>query len=261
VKNQAKNQMKKSKLIFFSVFIIVFFTSNSAFAFDVKNIIDSAKEILGISKSSAPSQTKPAPAGAKAPAQGKSQSAQTGVTKAPAQNQAKPTPSSTAVPVQGKSQPAPVAETKTPAANQIKPAPVGTTVQTQDKNQPVSASPWASTSSESYSYNPAGKTDPFRPFIVVEAAVKKPADKPVSTSIFPLQRAEADSYKVVGIAGSEDGRVAIVEDAGKKFYPLLKGTRIGLHNGKVIEIMADRVIVEEYDNKKAKRVYLKLRKN
>jgi len=65
----------------------------------------------------------------------------------------------------------------------------------------------------------------------------------------------------VGIAGDEDHRVAIAEDAAKKFYPLLKGTRIGLRNGKVIEILADRVIVEEYENNKAKRIILKLRKN
>jgi type IV pilus assembly protein PilP len=253
--------MKKSKLIFISAFVIVIFTSNVAFSFDVKSIIDSAKEILGISKASPPSQVKPAPA--KAPAPDKNQPAPAAGTKAPAQSQAKPASTSTAaVTDQGKTKPAPAAGTKAPATNQVSPAPSGTAVQAQDKDRPVPASPWASTSTESYSYNPAGKTDPFRPFIVVETAVKKPIDsKPTPTSIYPLQRAEADSYKVVGIAGSEDGRVAIVEDVGKKFYPLSKGTRIGLHNGKVVEIMADRVVVEEYDNKKVKRVYLKLRKN
>ena len=68
-------------------------------------------------------------------------------------------------------------------------------------------------------------------------------------------------YKVVGFVGSEDHRVAVVEDAAKKFYPLLIGTRIGLRNGKVVEILADRVIVEEYENNKGKKVILKLRKN
>ena len=79
--------------------------------------------------------------------------------------------------------------------------------------------------------------------------------------MFPLQRAETEKYRVVGIAGDKDHRVAIAEDASKKFYPLLVGTHIGLYNGKVIEIMVDRVIVEEYETKKAKRVILKLRKN
>ena len=79
--------------------------------------------------------------------------------------------------------------------------------------------------------------------------------------MFPLQRAETEKYRVVGIAGDKDHRVAIAEDASKKFYPLLVGTHIGLYNGKVIEIMADRVIVEEYETKKPTRVILKLRKN
>jgi type IV pilus assembly protein PilP len=123
--------------------------------------------------------------------------------------------------------------------------------------------PLAPTATGNYSYNPSGKPDPFRP--LVEAKPQNIADKEgkkkQELSMFPLQRAEADDYKVVGIAGDKDHRVAIVEDAGKKFYPLVIGTHIGLNNGKVIEILADRVIVEEYPTKKAKRIILKLRKN
>jgi len=117
---------------------------------------------------------------------------------------------------------------------------------------------------DTYSYNPSGKPDPFRPFIVIETAPKpkqQTASKKTKTSIFPLQRAETTSYKVVGIVGNEDHRVAIAEDSAKKFYPLLIGTKIGLNDGRVVEILADRVIVEEYDNKKEKRVTLKLYKN
>lgn len=125
--------------------------------------------------------------------------------------------------------------------------------------------PLAPTSVDTYSYNPLGKPDPFRPFVTVVTAkdidVKKQIAKKAEASMFPLQRAETEKYRVVGIAGDKDHRVAIAEDASKKFYPLLAGTHIGLYNGKVIEIMADRVIVEEYETKKAKRVILKLRKN
>lgn len=168
---------------------------------------------------------------------------------------------------------------KAPVQSQAKPVPAA---QIQTKQQAVSPDSKLSSSTpvpvpvpasqalkqvDVYSYNPSGKPDPFRPFIVVEtvkpqtkAAAKKVKNEPLS--IFPLQRAETDKYKVVGIVGSEDHRAAIAEDAAKKFYPLLIGTRIGLHNGKVVEILADRVIVEEYDEKnKATRVILKLRKN
>jgi type IV pilus assembly protein PilP len=153
------------------------------------------------------------------------------------------------------------AATAVPAQSQVKPVPASTTVPVQDKTQPVSAAnATIAPTADAYNYNPVGKTDPFRPFIVVEVVEKK-IEKKEPLSIFPLQRAETDRYRVVGIAGDEDHRVAIAEDTAKKFYPLLKGTRIGLRNGKVVEIMADRVIVEEYEGNKAKRVILKLRKN
>lgn len=115
---------------------------------------------------------------------------------------------------------------------------------------------------DTYSYNPSGKPDPFKPFIVIDViALKQQIVKKAEASIFPLQRAGTETYKIVGIAGDGDRRVAICEDAAKKFYPLFKGTHIGLYNGKVIEIMADRVIVEEYETNNATRVILKLRKN
>jgi type IV pilus assembly protein PilP len=158
--------------------------------------------------------------------------------------------------------PAPVPPPASPAPSSkvtpaVKPGPV------QNQTQPAVAPVPAPAPVDNYSYNPSGKPDPFKPYIVVvdTTALKKQIVKKAATSIFPLQRAETEKYRVVGIAGDKDHRVAIAEDAAKKFYPLLNGTRIGLNNGKVVEIMADRVIVEEYENKKVKRIILKLRKN
>jgi Tfp pilus assembly protein PilP len=130
---------------------------------------------------------------------------------------------------------------------------VPATLQTQIQQPP----PLAPTPDNTYSYNPLGKPDPFRPFVEVDIVVKKDE----ITSIFPLQRVETENFRVVGIGGDNIRRVAVVEDTAKKFYPLFKGTHIGLYNGKVIEIMRDHVIVEEYESKKAKRIILKLRKN
>jgi type IV pilus assembly protein PilP len=113
----------------------------------------------------------------------------------------------------------------------------------------------------SYSYNPLGKPDPFKPFMDVEVkAVKKEKEAQVE-SIFPLQRADVESFRLVGIIGDEMRRIAIVEDSAKRFYPLFVGTRIGLRNGKVTDILADRLTVDEEDGKKTKRIILKLRKN
>jgi Tfp pilus assembly protein PilP len=290
--------MKKIKFIFLNTLIIVFISAFFSFAAEPKNTpisVNSAKEatpakavpatkrdvqptqsflskllqLLHISDKSnnqptqaakvtkAQGNTQPAPLKANVPAQGPAQ-------KAPASNTTQiklPSVSPVAnVPVQSQNNPVhAAAPTKikqlpiSPAAN-VTPTPL-TTV-------PVPASP-ALNQVDVYSYSPSGKPDPFRPFIVVETVKPqaKAADKKEPLSIFPLQRAETDKYKVVGIVGSDDHRVAIAEDAAKKFYPLLIGTRIGLRNGKVVEIMADRVIVEEHENNKEKRVILKLRKN
>ncbi|HOZ60561.1 MAG TPA: pilus assembly protein PilP [Smithellaceae bacterium] len=117
----------------------------------------------------------------------------------------------------------------------------------------------------SYSYNPTGKPDPFRPFVEIDTSLKKEADKKEGTkdfsSIFPLQRVGVENFRLVGVIGDEIQRVAIVEDTTRRFYPLFKGTHIGTKSGRVVEIMADRVIVEEREGNKAKRVILKLRQD
>lgn len=192
----------------------------------------------------------------------------------PAQNQNKPAPATITAPVKQTS--AAVAVNVT-AQKPMNPASSVPSAQPQHSaaSTAVNVTPVATTSAAApaslpalnpaapYSYNPLGKPDPFRPFVVIEKPKPKAAAdvKKAPESIFPLQRAETNNYTVVGIIGSEDHRMAIAQDSGKKFYPLLIGTRIGLRNGKVVEILADRVIVQEYENNKAKKVILKLRKN
>jgi type IV pilus assembly protein PilP len=133
-------------------------------------------------------------------------------------------------------------------------------IKTQESGQqPL---PKAPLSESAYNYNPFVKTDPFRPFVEEESAVqKKIIEKKEVISIFPLQRLDVEKFRIVGIAGDQGRRIAIAEDAAKKYYPLFVGTHIGLHKGKVMEILPDSIIVEEYETKKAKRVILRLHKN
>ena len=121
--------------------------------------------------------------------------------------------------------------------------------------------PGAQLQDDAYSYNPLGKPDPFKPFINIDVRpMAKEKEKKIE-SIFPLQRASVESFTLVGVIGDAVRRVAIVEDAGRRFYPLFLFTHIGLNNGKVSGILADRVTVDEPDGKKVKRIILKLRKN
>jgi Tfp pilus assembly protein PilP len=65
----------------------------------------------------------------------------------------------------------------------------------------------------------------------------------------------------VGIAGDDRRRTAVVEDGiAKKFYALFIGTYIGPNEGRVVEILPDRVIVEERiedPNPKVKKAQIK----
>jgi len=115
-----------------------------------------------------------------------------------------------------------------------------------------------------YKYNPVGKPDPFKPFINLEIKAKK-SEMPKALPINPLQRAGVDTFRLVGIAGDQHSRIGMVTDVKGKFYPIFVGTYIGIYNGRVVEIRADRVIVEEKSKAEAKqakvkRITMKLRK-
>lgn len=119
-----------------------------------------------------------------------------------------------------------------------------------------------------YRYDPKGKTDPFKPFVRLELPTpskKGPEQRKLSGNLTPLQRVALDKVRVTGIAGSSSKRVAMVEDGGGKGYIVYLGTLIGPDGGKVIQILPDRVVVEERHQEskgkeKSHRVALKLHK-
>ncbi len=94
-----------------------------------------------------------------------------------------------------------------------------------------------------YKYNPMGKPDPFKPFIGREGVVRKKPKKDHALS--PLRRENIDQFRLVGISGDEKNRKAIVQDARGRVYPIHIGTYIGINKARVLEILSDRVIVEE----------------
>jgi len=111
-----------------------------------------------------------------------------------------------------------------------------------------------------YSYQAAGKPDPFRPFIETDPALLKKRQEeqskkasPQGRPFSPLQQEDLWSFRLVGIAGDQDNAAAIVENKNKKFYPLFVGTYIGLNGGRVASIQPDRVIVEEPSDAPAKK--------
>ncbi len=97
-------------------------------------------------------------------------------------------------------------------------------------------------SSASYSYNPTGKPDPFKPFI--EITTTGGVEERL-TPLPPLQRYGIEEFSLVGVAWSNRKRIAMVENSAGKTYFLYKGARIGVNKGRVVKILSDRVIVEE----------------
>jgi len=94
---------------------------------------------------------------------------------------------------------------------------------------------------EAYSYNPAGKPDPFKPFIQLTPSKERRGGR-----LTPLQKYDISQLKLVAIITIPKGNnVALVEDSAGKGYFLKKGTVIGKNDGKVKSILKDKVIIQE----------------
>lgn len=91
-----------------------------------------------------------------------------------------------------------------------------------------------------YTYNPAGKADPFKPFIQL-TSVRESRNVPLT----PLQKYEISQLKLVAIISNPAGNIALVEDSAGKGYFLKKGTAVGKNDGKVTQILKDKVVIEE----------------
>ncbi len=99
-------------------------------------------------------------------------------------------------------------------------------------------------------YNPQGKLDPFEPLFQEKAVVVVPRKKTRKRKrVTPLEKLDLSQLKLVGVIRSLSGNRALVEDATGKGYVVTKGTYIGTRFGKIVEILADRIIVaEEVEN-------------
>ena len=91
-----------------------------------------------------------------------------------------------------------------------------------------------------YSYNPAGKPDPFKPFIQLTPVKEGKRNVPLS----PLERYEVSQLKLVAIISTPEGNVALVEDSAGKGFFLKRGTQIGKNDGKVTNVLKDKVIIQ-----------------
>jgi type IV pilus assembly protein PilP len=119
------------------------------------------------------------------------------------------------------------------------------TKQTVDETLKVSAGEMAVVS---VSYNPVGKIDPFVPLLRDEPAKPQQAEKIKKEKrepMTPLERVDLSQLKLTAIIRTPSGLKAMVEESTGKGYIVGMGTYMGIHSGKVVNILKDRVVVEE----------------
>lgn len=104
------------------------------------------------------------------------------------------------------------------------------------------------------SYNPKGKPDPFAPLFRDEpkkAAINASAPdasrskRKKRSPTTPLEKVDLSQLKLVATVRSPNGNAALVEDASGKGFIVKTGTYIGINSGSVVQIVKDRIVVEE----------------
>ena len=126
-----------------------------------------------------------------------------------------------------------------------RPGPSTIPKQTAEESQKPSL---ADAATASVSYNPAGKIDPFVPLLKDEPvkalqSEKSKMEKREPTT--PLERIDLSQLKLTAIIRTPSGFKAMVEETTGKGYIVGVGTYMGIHSGKVVNILKDRVVVEE----------------
>ncbi len=98
-----------------------------------------------------------------------------------------------------------------------------------------------------YEYDSSGRREPFASLVEEEiddaAAVILPPD--LLSLKTPLQKFEIKTLKVVGIILGSLGDYARVEAPDGKSYTINAGTRVGMHDGSVISVSENSVVVRE----------------
>lgn len=97
-------------------------------------------------------------------------------------------------------------------------------------------------------YDPATKIDPFEPLI--KGTSKDPSQKATYADTdtqgdTPLEKIDLSQLKLTGIVRAASRNKGLVREASGRGYIIVQGTRIGIHGGRVAEVLKDRIIIKE----------------
>ena len=95
-------------------------------------------------------------------------------------------------------------------------------------------------------YNSSGKIDPFQPIFSENFSKAVPTVHQTDCVSNPvLENIDLSQLKLTGIVMTERQPIALVQEANGKGHVISKDMCIGIHGGKVAEILIDRVIIQE----------------
>jgi type IV pilus assembly protein PilP len=96
-------------------------------------------------------------------------------------------------------------------------------------------------------YNPEGKLNPFEPLFTKERVTLAVGKKKIKKRkpLTPLERVNLSQLTLVGIIQAPSSNRALVQESSGKGYVVKKGTYIGTNSGKIVQILKDRIIIEE----------------
>lgn len=106
--------------------------------------------------------------------------------------------------------------------------------------------PKASDASGGTAYNPKGKIDPFEPLFQQEPeTVAQKKRRMRKGPLTPLEKVDLSQLQLTGVILAKSGNKALVKEASGKGYVVKVGTPIGMNFGRIVQILNDRIIVEE----------------
>ena len=102
-------------------------------------------------------------------------------------------------------------------------------------------------------YDPTDKIDPFRPLFADTSTTESDEmdrEQPVKRRekrkpVTPLERVDLSQLTLVGVVSSPEKNRALIEEMNGKGYIVNIGTYIGINSGKVVQILRDRIVIEE----------------
>jgi Tfp pilus assembly protein PilP len=93
--------------------------------------------------------------------------------------------------------------------------------------------------SKAYTYDPTGKRDPFRSFIIEQQQARAKQERG------PLEQFDLNQLFVVAVVWGTERPRALVQDPSGRDYVVQEGTPIGKNDGLVLRIHDNSVLVRE----------------